>query len=338
MSWVFLTPTEAWKLKKPLQLGALDLRSRAARRQLICDELRLNRRFAPSVYLGLGAVTVDAAGLLRLRGADDAGRLTGCDRGGARPASAAVASATSPQAAPSPDERVAELLVRMRRLAPQAMLDAAIADGRADAAAMRAIAQAVAAHRSDMPRVSFDAAVYCARLQDDLDDTAAALRAPHYGLPRAQLDVLAAALGRYLQQHRTLLAQRLADGHVVEGHGDLRPEHVCLGPPVMFIDCLEFSQPLRELDVADELAFLALECERLGRADLGDALLQGYRDASGDPLPAPLCAFHAAHRALIRARLAIRHLDEAQYRGLPKWPARAREYLVLAERHVARLD
>ena len=128
--------------------------------------------------------------------------------------------------------------------------------------------------------------------------------------------------------------ERVRAGRVVEGHGDLRPEHVWLGEPPAIIDCLEFSAELRTLDTADELAFLALECERLGAPQLGRALLDAFAEFTGD-VPAPaLVDFYQAFRACVRANIAIRHLREARYRDDPKWPRRAREYLALARQKV----
>ncbi len=90
-----------------------------------------------------------------------------------------------------------------------------------------------------------------------------------------------------------------AAGRIVEGHGDLRPEHIWLGEPPAIIDCLEFSAELRTLDVADELGFLALECERLGAPQLGRALLDAYAGAAGDVPDAALVDFYQAWRACV---------------------------------------
>lgn len=131
-----------------------------------------------------------------------------------------------------------------------------------------------------------------------------------------------------------MLGARVASGRILEGHGDLRPEHVYLGEPPAIIDCLEFSAELRWLDAADEVGFLALECERARAAALGCVLLHSWREASGDTVPDALLHFYQSCRACSRARLAIRHLREARYRGSPVWRRRAMRYLALAERHL----
>jgi aminoglycoside phosphotransferase family enzyme len=126
---------------------------------------------------------------------------------------------------------------------------------------------------------------------------------------------------------------RIYDGHVVEGHGDLRAEHVCIAGEITVIDCLEFSRELRTLDVADEIAFLALDCERLQAPALADVLLRSYYALSQDTPSAGLVHFYQSLRAGIRARIAIRHLDEIVCSQPALWTQRARQWLALAQQH-----
>ena len=104
--------------------------------------------------------------------------------------------------------------------------------------------------------------------------------------------------------------------------------------PPAIIDRLEFSAELRTLDCADELAFLGLECERLGAPQLGTVLLAAYLELTGDAPEPALIHFYQSYRAGIRAQLAAWHLREVRYRDSPKWPSRARQYLQLAAQHM----
>jgi hypothetical protein len=137
----------------------------------------------------------------------------------------------------------------------------------------------------------------------------AALLRPEYGLASESVDCACATLRAVLAQ-TALFDVRVSAGRIVEGHGDLRPEHVCLQGEPQIIDCLEFSRRLRRLDPLDELGYLALECERLGAPGIGAAILEAYRALSGDPAPARLQHAYQAYRAAVRAMLAIRHLDD----------------------------
>lgn len=299
MSWVFLTDAHAYKLKKPVRYDHQDFASLDARRFYCLEELRLNRRLAPDVYLDV----------LPLASAD--GRL--CIGG------------TGP---------VADWLVRMRRLPAQAMLDALLARRAATPQQMRAIAARLAAFHRAQPAALLDGAGYRALLLRHVEDAEQELCDPLWAWPPARLAALFARQRALLAVQAGALQVRVAAGRVVEGHGDLRPEHVFLGEPLAIIDCLEFSRELRTVDAADELGYLALECEMARAPALAGVLVQAYRECSGDPLPGPLLHLYQSCRACARARLAIRHLREARYRDSPRWRRRALRYLVLAERHL----
>jgi len=299
MSWVFLTEAHAWKLKKPVRYDYLDFSTLAARRYYCEEELRLNRRLAATIYLGVVPLGIDAAGHLRL------GQGTAID-----------------------------WLVKMQRLPMQHMLDYAIRHGRASPQDMVALAARMSRFYATCAPVALDAAAYCQRFQDDVERNRRELRTPAFQLALDQIDLVCQKQTDFLQCHAALLAQRLAAGKIVEGHGDLRPEHICLHPELVVIDCLEFSRDLRIVDAVDELGFLALECERLGAPELGRLLLGTYSEATGDwPAPA-LLDFYQSFRAALRARIAIRHLNEEKFRYSAEWRRRAMAYLDLAQQHL----
>jgi uncharacterized protein len=126
-------------------------------------------------------------------------------------------------------------------------------------------------------------------------------------------------------------------GRVVEGHSDLRPEHICLGATPAIIDCLEFRADLRSLDPVEELAFLTMEFERMDASGIGPTLFRRYRLRTHDSPPPVLITFYRMIGALIRARIAILHLEEQPIRDPAKWPRRAAEYLAIASRETRHL-
>ena len=300
MSWVFLTPHDAWKLKKPVRYDHQDFRSVAGRRFFCEEELRLNRRLAPDVYLEVVPLTREGDGTLRLAG-------TGTP---------------------------VDWLVRMRRLPAREMLDALLARGEATTAHMRAIAQRLCRFQAGQPPAPVDAASYRALLRRHLQEAERELCRPAWALPAARIQALVGALRTTLREQPQLFDARVAAGRVLEGHGDLRPEHVWLGEPLAIIDCLEFSPQLRLQDAADETAYLALECERARAPALARELLDAWLGCSGDPVPPALLHWYQACRACARAALAVRHLHEPRYRASSKWRLRALRYLVLAQRHL----
>lgn len=300
MSWVFLTPGHAWKLKKPVRSGRLDFRSASARHFYCLEELRLNRRLAPDVYLDVVPVTQEADGSLRVAGAGPA----------------------------------VDWLVKMRRLPREGMLDALLARHAATPAHLASAAAALCAFYRALPPAPLDERAYRALLLRHVDEHEEELADPAWHLPAVRVHALAAGQRAFVALHRQMLAARVAAGRVVEGHGDLRPEHVLPGEPAAIIDCLEFAAELRLQDAADEVGYLALECERAHAAGLGAALLAAYRAGSGDDCPPELVHFYQSCRACTRAGLAIAHLREPRYRHMPRWRHRALRYLALAERHL----
>jgi aminoglycoside phosphotransferase family enzyme len=145
------------------------------------------------------------------------------------------------------------------------------------------------------------------------------------GLARPLLD----EVQRFLDADHALLRERVTAGRIVDGHGDLRPEHVWLNTPPLVIDCLEFNERLRQVDPFDEITYLGLECARLGASWIGPRLLQSLSAALEDAVDPRLVRFYARYRACIRARLALAHLAESSPREPERWQPLARAYLQL---------
>lgn len=294
-SWVFLTDRHVYKLKKPLRGDGFDFTSLVRRRRNSETEVRLNRRLARDVYVGVVPLTCAAGGQLAL--------------GGEGPA--------------------VDWLVKMVRLPADRMLDQMLAAGRRPLAGLHALGRGLAGFFAAARPVDVPAGfvqIQCRR------ECSASLRA-FDGLPRADLlgqaRQLALRLDAFVHRRSDLLAARVRARRIVEGHGDLRPEHVWLGPSLRIIDCLEFSRLLRLVDPVDELAFLSLECARLGAPEVEGILFRHYGARTGDAPPPELVAFYKTLRALIRARIAISHLKDAVVRDPPKWPRRAADYLTI---------
>lgn len=129
---------------------------------------------------------------------------------------------------------------------------------------------------------------------------------------RLAIDVLAM---RYLDGRAELFAHRIASGHIVDGHGDMLADDIfCLWDGPRILDCLEFDDQLRFGDVLLDIGFLAMDLERLGRADLADTLLHDYREFANEVHPSSLFDHYVAYRALVRAKIAtIRGVDASDY-------------------------
>ncbi|HTT13523.1 MAG TPA: hypothetical protein VMG60_21840 [Burkholderiaceae bacterium] len=295
LSYVFLTSDSAYKMKKPLAHALADLRTLEGRGANCQAEVQLNRRLAPDVYLGITALTQSASGALSLGG----------------------------------EGEVVEWLVRMRRLPSEAMLDQLIVKGRLRSTDVVAVAERLGEFFSAQPGVDLSAEDYVAQLRHQLELSVQMLARREFGLSSATLGAVAAAVRRYLDEGTELAARAR---RIVEGHGDLRPEHVCVVTPPVVIDCLEFSRELRLLDPFDEIAFLGLECARLGADWVGPLLRHSLEAILQDVPPPRLERFYTALRACVRARLAAAHLLEPTPSSSRDWLAVARDYLARAQR------
>lgn len=303
MSFVFLTPGHAYKLKKPVRYDFLDFSTLELRKRDCDQEVRLNQRLATGIYLGVLPLVRISDNRLRL------GR----------------------------QGEVVEWVVRMQRLPHERMLDECIRQGTLRAAELDRLAERLAHfYRSCAPE-PITPEVYRARFATDiqLDRTAFA---PHARSLDQRAD--SACLDRqlaFLERWRPALDDRVRAGRIVEGHGDLRPEHVCLLEPPVVFDCLEFNRGLRVVDPLDELAYLAMECEFLGAASAGARVLDGYVERSADAAPAVLVAFYKARRASLRARLCIAHTGELPDGDGDRWIARANRYLMIARAYAEQI-
>lgn len=297
MSWVFLTERHAFKLKKPIRFPHLDFSTLALRRRFCEAELVLNRRLAAAVYLGLSRLGREASGRLSLDGEGES----------------------------------VDWLVRMVRLPGERKLERMIGRGQFDEAGVTAAAALLSRFYQQAVPVGMASHTYLKHLREEISAIAAELLSPQFALPRNRIEAIAAALQAFVDRRTRLLADRAA--RVLDAHGDLRPQHVYLGHEPAIIDCLEFDRDLRMRDPLDEVAFLRLECERLGDRRPGDVFVDVYARISGDPVPGDLIGFYGAFRALERAKLAIGHLRDATG-DADKWRNRTLTYLTLARDQV----
>jgi len=295
MSDVFLVGDQVYKLKKPVRFPYLDF-STLARREAACRaELQLNRRLAPGIYREVVPLVHSAQGL-----------------------------------AIGGDGTVVDWLVVMKRLDEEQMLDRVISEGRLQSWQLDRLAAVLVPFYRRAGPVFVAPAVQAAELWRSLAYNRRVLLDPRFQLPAGSIHYIDAMQRQFLTARAELLAERARTRHIVDGHGDLRPEHIHLGDPVLIIDCLEFNPRLRMVDPLDEIAFLCVECERLGAAWAGEYLRRRVVHVFHDGASEEVFVFYKSHRATLRARLAIAHLLEPNPRTPEKWAPLARTYLHLA--------
>jgi len=158
------------------------------------------------------------------------------------------------------------------------------------------------AARSAQISASASPSAVARKWRDNLEEVA---RIPHPTLdPRVETEIRS-LVARWLNSHRALLEARIAEGRICDGHGDLQASDIyCLEDGIRILDCLEFSDALRWDDVCADVAFLAMDLERLGRADAAGMFVRAYEHHAGARLPPPLLHLHMALRAYVRAKVA----------------------------------
>jgi uncharacterized protein len=290
VSVVFFVGDRAYKLKKPVKLPFVDLSTRELREAMCHREVALNRRLAPDVYLGVADII-------------------------------------------GPDHRPCDHLVVMRRLPEARRLATLVTDGEDVRDDLTQLARLLAAFHASAERsatvttaVTRDAVR--ARWDHSLDEMTAFV--PEI-LDADEFRRVTALARRYVDGRDALFRHRIREGRVVDGHGDLLADDIfCLPDGPRVLDCLEFDDRLRHGDVLADLAFLAMDLERLGAAALARHLLDGYREYTSDRWPASLEHHYVAERALVRSKVACLRASQGDRPSV----AEARRLLDLARRHL----
>jgi len=306
ISWIVLTGAYAYKIKKPVLLGFLDFSTLGLRRHYCEEELRLNRRLAPELYLGL----------VEIRGTPEAPRVDG-------------------------DGPVLEYAIRMREFPQESLASQALARVAFGAPEVDALAALVAQFhaRAPLARAHESLGAPEAVLSSALQNVEQMLPLVRAAPDDRALRALRRWTEREFAARSGTFAARKQQGFVRECHGDLHLGNIVVleGRPVPF-DCIEFNDSLRWIDVMNEAAFLVMDLEDRDRRDLAWRFLNRYLEATGDYAGLAVLPFYLVYRALVRAKV---HLMRSRQGGLRRTEkarlARAFEgYLRLAGQLAAR--
>jgi uncharacterized protein len=267
-SWVFVAGERAYKIKKPVRLGFLDYGTPARRHAACREEVAVNRELAPGIYLDVQAIIRDARGFR-------------------------FACKDTPDAV--------EYAVVMRRFQETNTLLGAIHAGSLTRTHIQQVASRLADFHGCSPALAGDGPEHV--LDSWMVNIREIERLPFPG--SWQVKTMRGFGEAFVAAHACELEWRAARGLVRDGHGDLRCEHVLLGPPIRVVDRIEFDPALRQMDVARDLAFLAMDLEAHGRRWAAQELVRAYRLAGGDPGSERLRCFYSVYWALVRAKVAL---------------------------------
>lgn len=273
ISYVILAGDFVYKFKKPVNFGFLDF-SDLDKRLFCCEqELLLNRRLCPEIYLGLVRVTDEGKGSWTLNGAGPVG----------------------------------EYGVRMRRMPQDRMMNEIIARGELERGHIDDLATVLADFyqraASDETICSFGRAEAVAQnVLENFSQTEAFIGKG--ALEQEQFDQIESYARNFLGMEK-IFQQRIDAGRICEGHGDLYSANICLADKVHIYDCIEFNQRFRYLDVANDVAFLCMDLDFHGLGDFSRYFVDVFCQLTGDEELRLMLNFYACYRAYVRGKVSL---------------------------------
>ena len=303
MSFVFLADDYVYKVKKPVDLGYLDYTTLEKRHFYCQREVELNRRLCPDAYLGVLPVT-GHGGQIIFGGQGEA----------------------------------VEYAVKMRRLPQAMMMNALLANDKVTPEMLAGVAEKLAEfHRQAETSASISTFggldTITVNTEENFAQTEKYLG---HTISREQYQRIRAYTNRFIQGNAALFKKRMAEGRIKDCHGDLHAAHICFCDSICIYDCIEFNDRFRYCDVASEVAFLAMDLDHYGRADLSGDFVNAYVTRSQDEELRALLDFYKGYRAYVRGKVESFKLDDPHISPEEKAGVLtvARHYFELAESYI----
>ena len=277
MSFVFLADNYVYKVKKPVNLGYLDYTTLEKRKFYCYKEVELNRRLCPDIYLGVVSIT-------QHRGNFFMG---------------------------NPGKAI-EYAVKMRRLPRELMMDVLLAGNRVSAEMITRLAEKLAVfHRQAETNRRIDAFGQPDTISQNTEENFSQTE-KYFGktISSRQYQQIKDYTRSFIRENTSLLQKRIKEGRIRDCHGDLHAAHVCFKNGICIYDCIEFNDRFRYGDVASEVAFLAMDLDRYGQADLGRCFVSAYVALSQDRELRKLLNFYRCYRAYVRGKVESFRLED----------------------------
>jgi aminoglycoside phosphotransferase family enzyme len=305
ISLLFLTGNFVYKVKKPVDFGFLDFTTLEKRKFFCEQEVKLNRRLSPTIYLGV--VTITKAGNRILL--DDGGELV-------------------------------EYAVRMIQIPEEFLMDKLLEKKQVTLTMIEAISGKLvkfyfAAETNDLIK-SF---AQPERVKQDTDENFGQTeKYIDVAIPRGVYGEIKEKTDDFFRTKRGIFTRRIATDRIRDCHGDLRLEHIFWGDEISIFDCIEFNERFRYTDIAADIAFLSMDLDYHGRQDLSEHLIRAFIGESGDLELMEVLDFYKCYRAYVRGKVESFRLDDPHIPEEEKKEAlkRAQKYFNLAYRYAQR--
>jgi len=303
MSFVFLTDDYVYKVKKPVNLGYLDYTT-LDKRHLYCQrEVELNRRLCPGVYLDVVPIIRDKSGFLM---------------GG--------------------QGKAIEYAVKMCRLPQEAMMDVLLTNNQVSPEMVARVAQKlVEFHQEADTNANISAFSDLDAITKNTEENF--IQTEKYignTISREKYEHIKDYTNSFIEKNTSLFHRRIANGRIRDCHGDLHAAHICFTDGICIYDCIEFNDRFRYCDITSEVAFLAMDLDHYGRADLSHGFVSAYIDLSHDKELSELLDFYKSYRAYVRGKVESFKLDDPHIKQEEKARtlAIAKSYFGLAESYI----
>ena len=277
MSFLFLTGDYVYKVKKPVNLGYLDYTTLEKRRFFCHQELELNRRLCPEVYLAVAPI-VEYKGALHIEG----------------------------------EGKTVEYAVKMKQLPRDHMMDVLLPRGQVSQEMVTKVAEKlVSFHQRAETNPEIAAFGKLGVIRQNTDENFAQTeRYVGVSIPSTEYNRIENYTDDFMQSNASLFNKRIREGKIRDCHGDLHAAHVCFTDDICIYDCIEFNDRFRYSDVASEIAFLAMDLDRYQQADLSNHLVNTYVELSHDEELLKLLNFYKCYRAYVRGKVESFKLDD----------------------------
>lgn len=305
ISFLFITDSYVYKVKKPVDFGFLNF-STIDRRRFYCEEeVRLNRRLCPDVYLGV----------VEVRESPNGASFNG-------------------------QGRTIDYAVKMKRLPEERMLDRLVERDAVNEEQMREIARVVGRFHLEA-ETSAEIARYGGldvirgNWDENFRQTAEFV---HVTLAPRDLHIIRTWVDSFMKEHEALFRERVSSGFIRDCDGDLHLENICLADKICIFDCIEFSNRFRYSDTAADIAFFLMDLDFHGRRDLAQSFLKEYVAFTGDGGMEEILDFYKTYRAVVRGKVESFRLNDLDIPEQEKREAmkRAKRHFRLARGYVVR--
>ncbi len=303
MSFVFLTDDYVYKVKKPVNLGYLDYTTLAKRHFFCQREVELNRRLSPDVYIGVVPIN-------RERGSISVGG----------------------------QGELIEYAVKMCRLPREAMMDVLLVKNQVLPEMVASLAQKlVEFHNKAETNITISAfGELGAITQNTEENFTQTEKYVSHTISRKKYQRIKAYTDNFIEKNASLFRKRIQDARIRDCHGDLHAAHICFSNGIYIYDCIEFNDRFRYCDIVSEVAFLAMDLDHYGRADLSHGFINAYVDKSQDRELVELLNFYKCYRAYVRGKVESFKLDDSYISAEEKASVLdvAKSYFELAESYI----